>query len=647
MILDSMTLDNFRQYYGRQRLKFARGSEQNVTVIQGINGAGKTSLFLALNWCLYEEGIDNIGELISKEAVSRAEAEEQVQTSVELTFLHDGERYLIRRILRGLKQKNGTCETDSKPEFTMLRTGADGQALRVPNPIGTINTILPSNVRTYFFFDGEKIDNFARPEATKEVKEAIYLVFKLEILDRAKRHLETAAREYRVDLKQYSSGELRKLIETCEKARTERENAENRQSELEEEIVSARKKIENISARLRQMENAKVLQQRRDELEKSLRHHRLELDTAINQIRNLVTGGYFITTYPAIEKALCILDSKRERGEIPSSIRESFIKDLIEQMNCICGRPITDGSPEHNQLQALLKSRLPGVLEDNVLETHAALRPIKERIVRHQQDLKHAMRQRSDLIEKIDSDEAALDDIRRQLEGSPLEEVSKLEAQRTEFQEDINRYILETGELTERIKERSQQIETLDKQISRAQKEEYQANLLSKKTDLAQKAANSIDDMYDRFADEKRQNIEDETKAIFKQLVWKESHFQDVRLDKNFNLEVIDRYDTPARPDLSAGERQVLSLSFITAMSRISDGEAPLVMDTPFGRLSSQHRNNITEHLPDLSNQIVLFVTDEELRDQARQNLEDHIGTEYRLEFNHDTSCTEIIEDSK
>ena len=45
-------------------------------------------------------------------------------------------------------------------------------------------------------------------------------------------------------------------------------------------------------------------------------------------------------------------------------------------------------------------------------------------------------------------------------------------------------------------------------------------------------------------------------------------------------------------------------------------------MDTPFGRLSSHHRNNITEHLPDLADQLVLFVTDEELRDQARQNLD-------------------------
>ena len=109
-------------------------------------------------------------------------------------------------------------------------------------------------------------------------------------------------------------------------------------------------------------------------------------------------------------------------------------------------------------------------------------------------------------------------------------------------------------------------------------------------------------------------------------------------------MEVIDRYGMPARPELSAGERQVLSLSFITAMSRISEEEAPLVMDTPFGRLSSHHRNSITQHLPELAGQLVLFVTDEELREQARKNLEPFIGAEYRLEFDHTTSCTAIVE---
>lgn len=69
MRIERVDLHNFRQYFGHQRLKISRHDDQNVTVIHGVNGAGKTSLFLALNWCLYGEGVDNIGQIISKEAV--------------------------------------------------------------------------------------------------------------------------------------------------------------------------------------------------------------------------------------------------------------------------------------------------------------------------------------------------------------------------------------------------------------------------------------------------------------------------------------------------------------------------------------------------------------------------------------------------
>ena len=312
-----------------------------------------------------------------------------------------------------------------------------------------------------------------------------------------------------------------------------------------------------------------------------------------------------------------ILEEKRKRGELPSGTREPFVKDLIEQMKCICGRPITDGSPEHNQLLALLKHQLPSTLENGIMNTQAALLLFKVRVESHLQDLDHAKQQRSSLIEEIHAHEAELDEIQHQLKGSSLKKISKLEAQRAEFWADINSYSVDKGRLEERIEILSQEIEKLDKQIKQAKKEEHQAKLFEKRMDLAQKAADSIDDMYDRFADENRRNIETKTREIFKLLAWKEKHFQDVLLDENFNLEVIDRYGTPSRSDFSAGERQVLSLSFITAMSRVSKGEAPIVMDTPFGRLSSQHRNNITKHLPDLSDQLVLFVTDEELRDSG------------------------------
>src|SRR5260370_40444163 len=118
MKLERITLENFRQYFDRQRLDFARDNQRRVTIIHGVNGAGKTSLFLDINWCLYGKNvenvkvIDNVGELISKEAINRATLGERVRTVVELTFLHNGERYLVRRSMQGIKHQHNTVSLD-------------------------------------------------------------------------------------------------------------------------------------------------------------------------------------------------------------------------------------------------------------------------------------------------------------------------------------------------------------------------------------------------------------------------------------------------------------------------------------------------------------------------------------------------------
>jgi len=88
----------------------------------------------------------------------------------------------------------------------MMRTREDGQAMRVTNPIGTMNSILPVNVREYFLFDGEKIDNFAKPEAAKQVKDAIYLVLKT----RSFRSCTEASRSDGTGLSQGIKGDFRR-----------------------------------------------------------------------------------------------------------------------------------------------------------------------------------------------------------------------------------------------------------------------------------------------------------------------------------------------------------------------------------------------------------------------------------------------------
>lgn len=650
MKLERITLENFRQYHGQQRIEFSRSVERPVTVIHGSNGTGKTSLLLALNWCLYGRMaesvrvIENVGELMSKEAVRRADSGEPVYTSVQLTFLHEGERYFVKRTLQGMKHQDGTVLLDNAEQFSMMRMRGDGQSVPVSNPLGTMNAILPVNVREYFLFDGERIDSFARPEASAKVKDAVYLVLKLEILRRARAHLDEVAADCRQELKRKSGGELRKLIEQEEKARAERAKCEERKAAVEENRRLAQHKVTEVEQRLREMENTRAVQEQRERAERDLKARRTEMDGLVGQVRDLASAAYGAVAGPAIQRALQVLEQKRERGEIPSNIRQRFVQDLVQQMRCICGRPLADGSPEHQRLLEMLKHSIPGSLEDDVLETSAALQAFPERVIAQREALDAAMRRRAQLVDEIGALEAELDDLGRQLRGSPLEEISALEKQRQGFIADLESYAVDTGRLSERIESLGGQIEQLAADVLKAQKEERREQVISTKMELAQQSADAIAQVHEAFAEDMRSRIEAGTKEIFQRLVWKGSHFQDVRLDRDFDLQVIDRYGSPARPELSAGERQVLSLAFITAMSRVSGEEAPLVMDTPFGRLSSEHRNSITEHLPRLADQLVLFVTDEELRDQARRNLEPYIGAEYVLRFDTDTSCTEIVE---
>ena len=52
MILKSLYLKNYRTYRGPEEILFANGDE-NVTIIQGNNEVGKTTIMNAISWCLY------------------------------------------------------------------------------------------------------------------------------------------------------------------------------------------------------------------------------------------------------------------------------------------------------------------------------------------------------------------------------------------------------------------------------------------------------------------------------------------------------------------------------------------------------------------------------------------------------------------
>ena len=203
MKLECILLENFRQFYGEQEAEFSIADDLNVTVFHGMNGAGKTSLFSAINWCLYGAGVEGIGELVSKRALTEADEGKTVRTTVLIEFRHRARRYIAKRSLTVVRSGQKSRPV-GQPEFSLYQTRASGDSNPVDNPVGIMNSVLPANVRPYFFFDGEKMDDLTRAES-REVEEAVRNIMRLPALERAETHLNDIATEYRREIRRQGS----------------------------------------------------------------------------------------------------------------------------------------------------------------------------------------------------------------------------------------------------------------------------------------------------------------------------------------------------------------------------------------------------------------------------------------------------------
>ena len=111
MLIQSIKLENFRQFKGKQEIDFSTDKIKNVTVVMGENGAGKTTLEQAFLWCLYGRTAFRVKELINREVRDAAWPKDKCNVSVELHIIHEGRHFRItrkQRLTKGLTKPNQT-----------------------------------------------------------------------------------------------------------------------------------------------------------------------------------------------------------------------------------------------------------------------------------------------------------------------------------------------------------------------------------------------------------------------------------------------------------------------------------------------------------------------------------------------------------
>lgn len=97
MLLQSIKLENFRQFRN-ESIDFADGSNgKNVTIIIGENGTGKTTFAQAFFWCLYGETEFSDKNMLNKVVASELRPGQEAKVQVVLKLKHGDVDYTLIR----------------------------------------------------------------------------------------------------------------------------------------------------------------------------------------------------------------------------------------------------------------------------------------------------------------------------------------------------------------------------------------------------------------------------------------------------------------------------------------------------------------------------------------------------------------------
>lgn len=97
MLIKAITVENFLPFRGSQRVVFSTDPEQNVTLIMGDNGAGKTSLAQAFEWCLYGRAPKDSVQVINAYVRDHLSPGSFSYALVEINLEKDGIDYSVSR----------------------------------------------------------------------------------------------------------------------------------------------------------------------------------------------------------------------------------------------------------------------------------------------------------------------------------------------------------------------------------------------------------------------------------------------------------------------------------------------------------------------------------------------------------------------
>ncbi|MGI6102545.1 MAG: AAA family ATPase [Bacillota bacterium] len=634
MILQRMVLYNFRQFRGRHEIEFLDRDhpDRNVVVVHGENGRGKTGLFRAVMFCLYGERRlsqdanvpDEEVQLVNTSAL-HASGDEPVHAFVEMTFSHRRKRYELRREIRGLLIDGRVVEETTEVRLSI--TGADGNTETIDRRDidRMIAEVLDRRVREYFLFDGEKIEQLTRSgrEQRRAISQGMRSLLRVDALETAMKASETAVKSFQSDLERDSgdsSVALTRLLKSLGDHDSEKEKLNETLRERQNELDHAEQEFDDIEKRLSEFREIEHLLDKRRDREDKLKTLEQRADSLMGQMQNYVCKAAALIVADAVEAAFSSLDGQKKKGEIPSEIRRDLIERIMEEHRCICGSEVYEGTPAHENINRWLMRTSDPAMEDAALDLWRFLAETRSRFADDADAIEKQIIEHSNVVHDIDGLLKEIKTLSDELGQSERDDARELEGIRRSCLESITSIKAEIQNLRSQLQELDSIGRRLKQQLEEEKKRAHRSDTVGRRSVLAREVHDALTEVHAEYTSEVRKMIGESATRILRLLLDEKGKavLKQIVVNEDYSLEMLDQFGRAFLANVSAGQRQVMSISYITALAMAASSgdriEMPLFMDTPFGRLSGEHRANIIREVPQLTSQWVILATDTEFR---------------------------------
>lgn len=649
--IQKITLENYRQYYGKQTIELETDGNRNVNIIEGQNGAGKSNILNAVTLCFYgkethlkdekESGLETY-PYVNRKKLSETDDNEAAHGSIEITLGRNEPEYVFSRGFRTIKLPDGGYSSvlDDKVQLKQ-KIGQDWKTIDQPST--RLNQILPASVHEYFLFDGERLDDFFDQDYQERVKTGLLDVSHIELIESSIKHLKNVRKDVDAQIDD-EGGEAEQKRKEKERAQEEVEKAEEKLTTTKRDIENTQQLIADIDTKLRDSSDPDVRQkqQRRQFLSSQLKEERKNIELIKqNAGESLITAGQVLYAQKPLEYTYEELNELSKKGELPPKIQSKFIEDLIDEGVCICGDPLDE---EHEKHLESLQEQMSGVDEDN-LEGKFTIPDLLDDAIEDAEELVENRKKLAEAEKKETELNRDLREISEELKSHDLPDdvdVQELERQRNEYEKSVEELTEKKGRLKAEIEQLKKKLDEKEKEYNKAAARREENKEYLQQIQFLKVAQQELEAIKEDILASVRDEIQTKMNEYFNEIIWKDEEYN-VTLGDDYEVRVEGPHNDNKIGSLSAGERQVLAFSFLAALTRVSGFDAPILIDTPLGRISSTPKRRIAENLPKYINdtQVTFLMTDEEYTEDVRVHMKPNITNEYRLEFANEV--TEVV----